>query len=116
MASKSSLTVPSVEQDNAVVLCPTGRADGTNVTILQAAVRERVEAGETNVVFDMVELNYISSAGLRVLLMAARDLQAHGGKAVFCNLSEQIGQVFEITGFDKILSVHADRQDALAAF
>ena len=116
MANNSSLTVPSEEQDNAVVLCPTGRVDGTNVTILQGAVRERLEAGQANMVFDLVELNYISSAGLRVLLMAARDLQANGGKAVFCNLSEQIRQVFEITGFDKILSVHGNREEALAAF
>ena len=116
MASQSSLAVPSLEQDDAVVLCPTGRVDGTNVTILQGAVRERLEAGQTNLVFDLVDLNYISSAGLRVLLVAARDLQAQGGKALFCNLSEQIRQVFEITGFDKILSVHGNREDALSAF
>ena len=116
MANQSSLAVPSLEQDDAVVLCPTGRVDGTNVTILQSAVRQRLEAGQTNLVFDLVDLNYISSAGLRVLLMAARDLQAQGGKALFCNLSEQIRQVFEITGFDKILSVHGNREDALSAF
>ena len=115
MANQSSLTVPSTEQDDAVVLCPSGRVDGTNVTILQGAVRERLEANQTRLVFDMVDLNYISSAGLRVLLMAARDLQAQGGKAVFCNLSEQIRQVFEIMGFDKILAVHGSREDALAA-
>lgn len=116
MANQPSLTVPSVEQEDAVVLCPTGRVDGTNVTILQGALREQVEADRTKVVFDLVELNYISSAGLRVFLMAARDLQAKGGKAAFCNLSEQIRQVFEITGFDKILAVHDSREDALAAF
>ncbi len=115
MANQSSLTVPSSDQDDAVVLCPAGRVDGTNVTILQGAVRERLEAGQVRLVFDLVDLNYISSAGLRVFLMAARDLQAQGGKAVFCNLSEQIRQVFEITGFDKILSVRDDREDALSA-
>ena len=116
MANQTTLTVPSVEHANAVVLCPTGRVDGTNVTILQAAVRERIEAGQPNIVFDLIDLNYISSAGLRVLLMAARDLQGQGGKAAFCNLSPQIRQVFEITGFDKILAVHGERDDALAIF
>jgi len=116
MAHQSTLTCPSGGQDKSVVLCPTGRVDGTNVTILKGAVRERLEAGRANIVFDLVELNYISSAGLRVFLMAARDLQAHGGKATFCNLSDQIRQVFEITGFDKILSVHASRDDALSTF
>lgn len=116
MANQPTLTVTSVDQDDAVVLCPTGRVDGTNVTILQRAVREQLDAGKTNMVFDLVNLNYISSAGLRVLLMAARDLQAEQGKAVFCNLSEQIRQVFEITGFDRILSVYGGRGDAVAAF
>ena len=114
MANPSTLSVPSVEHDKAVILCPTGRVDGTNVSILQAAVRERLDAGQTVLVFDLVDLNYISSAGLRVLLMAARDLQSHGGKGLFCGLSEQIRQVFEITGFDKILSVHGNREEALA--
>ena len=114
MVNHSPLSVPSVEHDKAVILCPTGRVDGTNVTILQSAVRERIDADQTTLVFDMADLNYISSAGLRVLLIAARDLQSHGGKALFCGLSEQIAQVFEITGFDKILSVHGDREDALA--
>lgn len=115
MANQSTLTVSSDEQDDATLLCPSGRVDGTNVTILQGAVRERLQAGQTKLVFDLVDLNYISSAGLRVFLMAARDLQAQGGKAVFCNLSDPIRQVFEITGFDKILSVQGDRGEALAA-
>ena len=115
MANQSPLTIPVAEHDSAVVLCPTGRVDGTNVTILQGAVRERLDAGQTTIVFDLVDLNYISSAGLRVFLMSARDLQSEGGKAIFCGLSEAIKQVFEITGFDKILSVHGDREEALAA-
>ncbi|MCE2424937.1 MAG: STAS domain-containing protein [Pseudomonadales bacterium] len=115
MANHTPLSVPSEEHDKAVILCPAGRVDGTNVAILQGAVRERLDAGQTTVVFDLVDLNYISSAGLRVFLMAARDLQRHGGKALFCGLSEQIMQVFEITGFDKILSVHGTRDEALGA-
>ena len=115
MANQSNLTVPGEEHEQGVVLCPTGRVDGTNVSVLQTAVRERLDAGQTKIVFDLASLNYVSSAGLRVFLMAARDLQAQGGKAAFCNLSDQIRQVFEITGFDRILSVHGERSDALGA-
>lgn len=115
MSDQTQLAVPTEEHDKGVILCPSGRVDGTNAGMLESAVRDQLEAGQSVLVFDFSGLSYISSAGLRVLLVAARDTQSKGGKALFCGLSKQIAEVFAVSGFDKILAVHAGRDDALGA-
>ena len=115
MSDQTRLSVATEQHDKGVVLCPAGRVDGTNAGSLEGVVREQLEGGQSVLVFDFSDLNYISSAGLRVLLVAARDTQSRGGKAVFCGLSKQIAEVFAVSGFDRILAVHASRDDALGA-
>ena len=115
MSDQTQLSVATEQHDKGVVLCPSGRVDGTNAGALESAIREQLEGGQSVLVFDFTNLNYISSAGLRVLLVAARDTQSKGGKSVFCGLSTQIAEVFSVSGFDKILAVHTSRDEALAA-
>ena len=92
-----------------------GRVDGSNASQLEGALQAQVEAGETRLVLDFSQLRYISSAGLRVLLVVARRLQGVGGQMLFCELAEDIAQIFEISGFNNILEVHASRHEALKA-
>ena len=65
--------------------------------------------------FDFEHLVYISSAGLRTLLVAARRLQTEGGAALFCGLAEHIAHIFEISGFNSILTVYESRDEALSS-
>ena len=67
-----------------------------------------------SVVLDFANLTYISSAGLRAILLIAKSLGAKKGELVLCNLSKRIAEVFSISGFDKILSIYATREEALA--
>lgn len=115
MTDQSQLTIRAQPGGKAALLCVAGRLDGTNASRIEAAVDERLGAKEALLLFDLTELIYISSAGLRQLLIVARKLQANGGKALFCGLSDEIFQVFEVSGFKDVLSVHRSREDALAA-
>ena len=115
MTEQSHLAIREERSDQAWVLCLQGRLDGTNSAVLEAAVAERLEADKAVLLFDLEELIYISSAGLRVLLVIARKAQARNGKALFCGLSKEISQVFEVSGFKDVLSVCRSRADALAA-
>ncbi len=114
MASETQLAIRTEQDEKAVILCLSGRVDGTNASILDEAVRDRIDAGQPALLFDFDELEYISSAGLRVLLLAARRMQASKGKTLFCGLSEQIAEVFRVSGFDHILPVFGTRSEALA--
>jgi anti-anti-sigma factor len=76
---------------------------------------DAVVAGARKVALDFTGLDYISSAGLRVLLGAAKQLRASGGTLGMFGLNQSVREVFEISGFATILSVYPSEADALAA-
>ena len=90
------------------------RVDSGNAAETESAVKRALDAG-SKVLLDMEDLTYISSAGLRVVLMAAKQLRAAKGKMAVCGIAGNVLQVFEISGFISLLSVYPDRQAALAA-
>ena len=71
-------------------------------------------ASANKVVLDFTELDYISSAGLRVLLGAAKQLRASGGKLGMFGLNQSVREVFDISGFSSILPVYQSEAEALA--
>lgn len=74
-----------------------------------------IDGGESRFVVDCAGLGYISSAGLRVLLIAAKRLAATAGVIVLSGLTEQIKEVFDIVGFESIFKIYRTPNDALAA-
>ena len=92
-----------------------GRIDGSNVVQFEEAIRTSIEESDRAVIMDFEKLVYISSAGLRALLMTAKSLKARDAKLVLCSLTDSIREVFEVSGFDKILPIHPTRAAALAS-
>ena len=92
-----------------------GRVDGANAREFQVALETAIGAGEPAVILDVEQLSYISSAGLRVILLTAKSSRNQKAKFAVCSLSEPIREVFEISGFDKIMSIHTSQAEALAA-
>lgn len=88
---------------NELSLALTGRLDTTTAPQLEAELKENL-AGITNLVFDFSDLEYISSAGLRVLLSAQKTMNKQGSMVVK-NSQEAIREIFEVTGFSDILIV-----------
>jgi anti-anti-sigma factor len=68
-----------------------------------------------SVLLDCARLTFISSAGLRILLKGAKQMQTAGGAMALCSLSENVRDVFAISGLLKVFSVHASRGEALPA-
>jgi anti-anti-sigma factor len=67
------------------------------------------------VIIDCAGLEYVSSAGLRVFLLAARASQRAGLGFAMCSLQPAVREVFELSGFSRIIAVHTDRAAALAS-
>ncbi|KPQ06107.1 MAG: anti-sigma B factor antagonist [Rhodobacteraceae bacterium HLUCCA12] len=65
-------------------------------------------------IIDLAELDYMSSAGLRVLLIIAKRAKAEGYPLVLCNLAPGIREVFDISGFTAIFDIASTRAEALA--
>ena len=80
-----------------------GRLDTTTAPQLEAEIKDSIE-GITELTLDFAKLEYVSSAGLRVLLAAQKTMNKQG-KMVIKNVCDDINEVFEITGFSDILTV-----------
>ena len=91
-----------------------GRVDGNNARELEEALNAAIGENDRLLIMDLQDLSYISSAGLRVFLMIAKKFQRRDGKFVVCSLAETINEVFEISGFNKIIPTHTCRAEALA--
>ena len=91
------------------------RIDGLNAQAFQEALLGVIEDGDRAVVLDLERLTYISSAGLRVILLAAKSLQRRQADLAVCSLAGTVSEVFRISGFDKIIRTHGSEAEALVA-
>lgn len=80
-----------------------GRLDTTTSPTLEAELKQALD-GITELIFDFEKLEYISSAGLRILLAAQKVMNKQGSMVVM-NVNEVIAEVFEVTGFSDILTI-----------
>ena len=102
-------------QDGVLSAEVSGRIDGTTATAFEQAIKTAIEETDHALILDFKNLLYISSAGLRAILLIAKNLRQRNAKFALCSMSDQIREVFEISGFDKIVSIHRSRTDALAS-
>ncbi len=86
-----------------LTLALSGRLDTNTAPQLESAISENI-AGVTELILDFGELEYISSAGLRVVLSAQKTMNAQGSMRIR-NVCDDIMEVFEITGFVDILTI-----------
>ncbi len=107
----------TVKEVNEVsVLSFEGNLDTNTAPQAQEQIDQLIDGGSSKILINFNELNYISSAGLRVLLATAKKLKATSGDLKICGLNQTVQEVFDISGFSSILSVVATEEDALAAF
>jgi serine/threonine-protein kinase RsbW len=93
-----------------------GRLDAVSTQAAIGRVHTAIAAGTRYVLVDMSEVTFLSSSGLRALLLVRKELIAHGGELRLCGLKPQVHEVFTLTGFTQVFAIHRSRADALAAF
>ncbi|MCP4155279.1 MAG: STAS domain-containing protein [bacterium] len=87
--------------ENVTIIHMKGKLDGITAQDAYEKILPKVECG-CHLVFDMKECDYVSSAGLRTILMLGKQIKKGKGKGVMANLSEEVREVMEMTGFDHI--------------
>ncbi len=93
----------------------TGRLDSGTAPPAEESFARVLASGTPRLAIDMSQLEYISSAGLRVLLVVSKKVQQAQGKMVLFGLVPNVREVFSISGFDRIFSIQADQAAAVAA-
>ena len=93
-----------------------GRLDSNTSPKFEEAVFSTIQDGSKQIIIDFQSLEYISSAGLRVILKATKSLKQSDGKLVLCAMQDYVREVFEISGFDTLLPIASTLDEALNAF
>lgn len=101
--------------DNQIVVSLSGRIDSTAAVEFEEKLIEIIDTGAKTMVIDFLRIQFISSAGLRVLLLAAKKVKPYGGKIVLCNMSKDVREVFDISGFSSIFEIHENLEQSLKA-
>jgi len=92
-----------------------GRLDSGAAQLAEESFTRMLGSGTPHLAIDMSQLAYISSAGLRVLLVVAKKVQQAKGKMVLFGLVPNVREVFAVSGFDKIFAIQSDAAAAVAA-
>ncbi|GBC63483.1 anti-sigma factor antagonist [Desulfonema ishimotonii] len=101
------------KQGAASVIRISGRLDSNTSPEFEDHVSAAIRNGSHHMILDFEALNYISSAGLRVILKATKDLKRLEGKLMLCAMRDYVREVFEISGFDSFLTIVSTVDEAL---
>jgi len=101
-------------KDGVLVVAPVGRIDSNTSGELERRLLQHLAGGETRLIIDLQGVEYISSAGLRVLLLVTNRVRPLGGRLVLCAMGQSVREVFELAGFTTIFAIVGSRDLALA--
>ena len=102
-------------EGNAVIITIGGRLDAVTAPEYEKRIREMIDGGNNFFVVDFERLDYISSAGLRALLMMAKLLKEKSGQVCFANVTGNVRSVFDMSGFSGLFKMGNSVNEALAA-
>lgn len=102
------------KEKNSVIISVKGRMDAVSAPEFEQKLGDWIDAGESNFVIDLSEVDYISSAGLRSILVIAKRLKANNGQLMLSALQDAVKEVFEISGFSSIIPIYESVEAALA--
>ena len=106
----------NTERDDGILVAKAiGRIDGANANQFEGVMKDAIHPGDQAVVLDFSGITYLSSAGMRALLMISRELRSAKVGFALCSLSEPVGDVLTISGFDQILDIYETQSAACLA-
>ncbi len=110
------MQISSETMDGVTVVRLEGNLDTDTSSEAHDYVNKAIDDGAAKVVVSLDKVDFVSSAGLRILLATGKRLSGTGGSLRVCGLNETVNEVFEISGFSTILNVFPAETDALSGF
>jgi anti-anti-sigma factor len=103
------------KEANSAIISISGRLDTITAPDFEAGLKQWLEKNERILIIDLGSVDYISSAGLRIILATAKIMKTRDGQLLLARLQPDVKRVFEISGFTTILPVYETIQSALKA-
>ena len=107
------MEITEERRENILILRVVGRLDASTSKALEEKLLPLIASGQGQLVIDLSQLDYVSSSGLRVFLLAAKRMENAKGKMVLCSLKDTVKQVFDIAGFSSILTLAGSTEEAI---
>ena len=107
------LTIGLEEIEHRVILRLDGRIDAASAPILERKITGLIEEDHFHLLLDFTRVDYLSSAGMRVLLSASKRLLSKKGELVLFSLPEEVSEVIKMAGFEKIFKIFLSEKEAL---
>lgn len=102
-----------IKQEKITIIKVSGRLDSSNFESLGEEINSQIESGLRDFILDFEALEYISSAGLRVILVTMKKLTGIKGKLRLCSMQGFIKEVFDLSGFSAILKIDESLEESL---
>ena len=103
------------EKDTHAILRLEGRVDATSAPLLEQKIDDLTHKGNSRLLIDFAQVDYLSSAGLRFLLAATKRYKSNGGTLVISSVGEEVMEIIKMAGFEKILKIFPNEEKALKA-
>jgi anti-sigma B factor antagonist len=108
------MEITEARNNEILIIGINGRLDTTNYGILENKLMSLMDAGQLRIIMDCSKMDYISSSGLRVFLLALKKATLMKGRFILADLQETIREIFEIAGFTSIFEIYKTREEALS--
>lgn len=92
-----------------------GRVDAVTTPALEREVARLLEGERVKIILDFSKVDYLSSAGMRLLLSATRKLKGKNGALALCDINEEVMEILQVAGFERVLAIFPNEKDALKA-
>ena len=112
----STVEINVTEMNRVDLFEVTGRVDSSTASQLGGALNGQIEKGTVNIVVDLQEVDYMSSAGLRELVAALKQVKKDGGDLRLCSPSERVREVLDLAGLSSIFEIYDDQVQAVGSF
>ena len=107
------MEIQQKQEGGIVYITIKGRLDADSAMDAEKTVNDALGEDTNKLLFDLGALDYLSSAGLRVLLSAAKEVRRRDGKIVLCSLTEFVKEIFEVSGFESLIPIEDSVESGL---
>jgi len=109
------MEVDERKENGITILVLKGRLDSNTSDQFGEKLYSLIQAGENKLILDLGGVDYISSAGLRVIIKSVKDLKRIDGQLCLCSMKDYIREIFDLSGIATILPIHPTLEESLHA-
>ena len=107
------MKIDVVHNKRYILLRPHSRIDGLTASILDNEIQKHIISGNEKVIIDLINVNYISSIGLRSFIIAQKKLTSNNGELFILNLNNDLEEIFDISGFSQLFKISESIENIL---